>query len=88
MNLAPVRYIGVLSYSLYLLHTVTLFAVDEWIPWSTPVRGVLALALSIAMATLIYHAVEKPCARIRRRLSPSRSVAGSREARIVGAEAG
>jgi peptidoglycan/LPS O-acetylase OafA/YrhL len=88
MNLAPVRYIGVVSYSLYLLHTVTLFAVNEWIPWSTPVRGVLALALSIAMATLIYHAVEKPCARIRRRLSPSRSVAGSREARIVGAEAG
>jgi peptidoglycan/LPS O-acetylase OafA/YrhL len=87
MNLAPVRYIGVLSYSLYLLHTVTLGAVNEWIPWSTPVRGILALALSIAMATLIYHAVEKPCARIRRRLSPSRSVAASREARISGAEA-
>ena len=87
MNLAPVRYIGVVSYSLYLLHTVTLSTVNEWIPWSTPVRGALALALSIAMATLIYHAVEKPCARIRRRLSPSRSVVDSREARISGAEA-
>ena len=57
-----------LSYSLYLLHTVTLFAVNEWSPWGTPVRGVLALALSIAMATLIYYAVEKPCARLRQKL--------------------
>jgi peptidoglycan/LPS O-acetylase OafA/YrhL len=69
LNLAPVRYMGVVSYSLYLLHTVTLSAVDEWTPWSTPVRGVFALALLIGMATLIYHFVEKPCARIRRRLS-------------------
>jgi peptidoglycan/LPS O-acetylase OafA/YrhL len=69
LNLAPVRYMGAVSYSLYLLHTVTLSAVDQWIPWSTPVRGVFSLALLMGMATLIYRGVEKPCARIRRRLS-------------------
>lgn len=69
LNVAPVRYVGLVSYSLYLMHTVTLTAVDEWVPWSTPLRGVLALALLIGMATLIYRWIEKPCARVRKRLS-------------------
>jgi peptidoglycan/LPS O-acetylase OafA/YrhL len=69
LNLAPVRYMGVLSYSLYLLHTVVLVAVDRHVRSSTPIRGALALALLIGISTLIYRGIERPCTRIRKRLS-------------------
>ncbi len=70
LSLAPVRYVGLLSYSLYLLHTSVLYGVDHWLAtWPTAARGVLALALLIGLATLIYRWVELPCARVRKRLS-------------------
>jgi peptidoglycan/LPS O-acetylase OafA/YrhL len=69
LNLSWVRYLGVLSYSMYLMHTATLWMIERHVPFSEPVRSVLALALLIAAGTLIYRFIEKPCARIRRRLA-------------------
>jgi peptidoglycan/LPS O-acetylase OafA/YrhL len=61
--------IGVLSYSLYLLHHIVILTVHQHLPRLNAVlQGLLSLAVSIALAKLIYRFVEKPCAEIRKRL--------------------
>lgn len=63
------RRIGVLSYSLYLVHDVVLYALEEHAPrLPQPVLGVLGLLIAILLAELIHRAIEKPCARLRRHL--------------------
>jgi peptidoglycan/LPS O-acetylase OafA/YrhL len=81
----------VLSYSLYLLHTTVLFGVDRYLPAPELAKGVAGGLVSVGLAVGIYYAVEKPAARLRRRLSrtgarpqpvpplPVRVVAGARE---------
>ncbi len=69
LNLGWVRFVGVLSYSIYLVHPAVLFGVTTWtrLPWT--VQGTIGLALTLAIAYGIYVAVERPAARLRRRLS-------------------
>jgi peptidoglycan/LPS O-acetylase OafA/YrhL len=68
LNFRPVAFIGVLSYSLYLLHYVLLRAVLQlWPRWPSVLRALISLAASIILAWVIYQLVEKPCARLRRR---------------------
>lgn len=70
LNWRPVAFMGVLSYSLYLLHYAVLFAVERNFPTARPIlQGLLALAVSFVLAWAIYEVVEKPCARLRRRLT-------------------
>lgn len=71
LNLPIMSFLGVLSYPLYLVHHVVLEALA---PWLGPgfVRGVIALALSTAIAWALHELVEKPSARLRRRLSAMR----------------
>jgi peptidoglycan/LPS O-acetylase OafA/YrhL len=69
LNWAPVRYIGVLSYSLYLMHTATIWALEQRTRLPTFVRGVLALAILLVLAALMHRYVELPCGRLRRTLS-------------------
>jgi peptidoglycan/LPS O-acetylase OafA/YrhL len=87
LNIGWVRFLGVLSYSFYLVHPTVLFGVHQWTPWPAPVQGLLSLAVSLALAAAIYHLVEKPAARLRRRLTSRRAakpdVAG---AGVAGAE--
>jgi peptidoglycan/LPS O-acetylase OafA/YrhL len=64
LNLGPVRFIGTLSYSLYLLHQVVLYAVWD-LPWPTALKGALGFAISLLLAVAIYRYVEKPCAKLR-----------------------
>ena len=70
LNARPVAYLGVLSYSLYLTHQVFLYAAEHQLPAHIPKAGMalVALALTIALSWLIYQAVEKPCAALRKRL--------------------
>jgi peptidoglycan/LPS O-acetylase OafA/YrhL len=70
LNWRPVAFIGVLSYSLYLVHDVLLQVVRQ--VWKLPyasLRAVVALTLSVTVAWLIFEMIEKPCARLRRRLT-------------------
>jgi peptidoglycan/LPS O-acetylase OafA/YrhL len=70
LNWRPVVLIGLLSYSLYLVHDVLLQAVVR--VWKLPhasLRAVVALAVSVMAAWVIYGVIEKPCARLRRRLT-------------------
>jgi peptidoglycan/LPS O-acetylase OafA/YrhL len=70
LNLRLVKRVGVLSYSLYLVHQVVLVAVEKQLGASHALlRGVLALAIVLAVSEGIQRFVEKPCARIRRRLA-------------------
>jgi peptidoglycan/LPS O-acetylase OafA/YrhL len=70
LNTRVMVYIGLLSYSLYLLHLAVIFGIARALPdMSHLLRGTFSLAISIALAWLIYVWVEKPCARLRRKLS-------------------
>jgi len=70
LNWRPVAYVGVLSYSLYLMHFAVKLAIMRSLPgaglW---VQGLLALAVSVLLAWILYEVVEKPAARWRRRLT-------------------
>lgn len=65
----PVRYIGTLSYTLYLVHLVILYSLEylyhDMIP-RVP-RGLLAAALSIGLAALSYRYMEKPLTGLRKK---------------------
>jgi peptidoglycan/LPS O-acetylase OafA/YrhL len=71
LNSRPVAYIGVLSYSLYLIHQIIFFALIDRLGaiWGTAACAVASLVLSVAFALLLQQFVEKPCARLRRRFS-------------------
>ena len=70
LNWRPVAYVGVLSYSLYLMHYAVLFAMIRNLPTLYPLaQGLLALGVSCVLAWIMYEVIEKPAARWRRRLT-------------------
>ncbi len=70
LNLAPVAFLGVLSYAFYLVHFVVIFAIQVLLPHAGGLaRGIAALLVSLALSWGIYRLVERPCARLRRRLT-------------------
>jgi peptidoglycan/LPS O-acetylase OafA/YrhL len=78
LNLKSVAFIGVLSYSLYLIHQVLLYAVGALLPQQhAMVRAVLALFASVCLAWLIHLFIEKPCARLRARLTDDSRFTGT-----------
>jgi len=69
LNWRPVAFVGLLSYSLYLLHYAVIYAVPRMVPGLNPVlRGVASFAVSMALAWAIYMLIERSCARLRRAL--------------------
>ncbi len=69
LNLRFVRFLGVLSYSLYLCHHVILESLSPAFPDQLLVRGAVALALSMCFATAVHFGIERPCAAQRKKLS-------------------
>ena len=69
LNWAPVRYVGVLSYSLYLMHTAALWAFEERTTLSPLLRGLLVFTLLMVLAALMHRYVDKPSVRLRRDIS-------------------
>jgi peptidoglycan/LPS O-acetylase OafA/YrhL len=64
-----VRWTGVLSYTLYLVHFTILLAGRELAGRLGVVLGaLLACCMSFLWAAVVYAVVEKPCTRLRRRL--------------------
>jgi peptidoglycan/LPS O-acetylase OafA/YrhL len=68
LNWRPMRLLGTVSYTLYLVHHVILEAVDRHLPWHGGVNVLFAFLLSLAIACAMYFVVEKPCARLRRQI--------------------
>jgi peptidoglycan/LPS O-acetylase OafA/YrhL len=80
LNWKPVRHLGVLSYSLYLVHFVVIYlfisnpVLGDAVPggdrWPMILlRGVIDLGISLVLAQAVNRFIEKPCARLRRRLA-------------------
>jgi peptidoglycan/LPS O-acetylase OafA/YrhL len=73
LNWRPTKFVGALSYSLYLVHQAVLAAVEQHSRWigsaRAPTRAIVAFVVSFGIAWTMYLLVEKPCAAVRRRLS-------------------
>jgi peptidoglycan/LPS O-acetylase OafA/YrhL len=67
LNLKVVRWVGRLSYSLYLCHQVVLFAVERQLfPHRPVVSSVVSFGLALLLAEGMYLWIEKPSARARK----------------------
>ena len=70
LNTPVLNFLGLLSYSLYLVHLAVLMEIERALPtWHPVIRGILSLGVAVAISWSIYTCVEKPAARLRRRLS-------------------
>jgi len=70
LNNRHVKFWGNLSYSLYLVHHVVIFAVHTHLPGLHAVwKGALSLLIAWALSRAIYEWVEKPTTALRRRLA-------------------
>ena len=68
LNWPPLAFIGVLSYSLYLIHHTIILSIAHVLPGISPAAGAaLSLATSVALACAIYLCIEVPLGRMRKR---------------------
>jgi peptidoglycan/LPS O-acetylase OafA/YrhL len=84
LNFRPIAFVGVLSYSLYLIHLIVLGA------WGSNLGSqmgplpvaLLSLITSLALAVLIHEFIEKPAMMLRRRLQAVRRVPAMASLRV------
>jgi peptidoglycan/LPS O-acetylase OafA/YrhL len=69
LNLRAVAFIGGLSYSIYITHQIIISAAHRHLPPGRIERGVVYVAITLLVAWGIFHFVERPFARMRKRLS-------------------
>lgn len=69
LNLPFMRFLGVLSYSLYLCHAIFLEFVQRNWQANAVLTGLVALICSLCFATLVHYLVERPCTKLRKRFS-------------------
>ena len=69
LNWRPVRFVGAISYTLYLVHHVILELFTRHLAAPMPVRAGLTAVASVLVATASYYGLERPCARLRKRFS-------------------
>ena len=69
LNSRVMEFIGKLSYSLYLVHFGIIFNVIKFLHIdSIPLRAVISFPIALVVSWMMYAFLEKPCARLRRRL--------------------
>jgi peptidoglycan/LPS O-acetylase OafA/YrhL len=68
LNWRFMRFLGTVSFTLYLVHHVVIETLEERTRLGGVVNGVVAYLVSLALACAMYFLVERPCARLRRRL--------------------
>lgn len=64
----PLRYLGVISFGVYLWHPMFIHMLADFSVLPSQLRGLLAFVFSIGLSTLTYLYVERPFLRIRLRL--------------------
>jgi len=65
LNWRPMRTLGVLSYSFYLVHFLVLMVVGKYVGRSLPVLNVVGFGTSLLLAVAMHHGIEKPAARLK-----------------------
>ncbi|MBD1884657.1 acyltransferase family protein [Microcoleus vaginatus] len=74
LNWNWMRFIGLLSYSLYLVHDTVIHAVYLYLPQiSVVLRGAISMLICFILAYAIYRYIELPCGKLRKHLSSSSS---------------
>jgi peptidoglycan/LPS O-acetylase OafA/YrhL len=72
LNWGWMRFIGLLSYSLYLVHDTVIQTVHLYLPQMPMVlQGATSLLISFILAYAIYRYIELPCAQLRKQFSSS-----------------
>jgi peptidoglycan/LPS O-acetylase OafA/YrhL len=70
LNLKWMRFFGLLSYSLYLVHYTVILAVWKYLPQFNKVfQAGISLLISFGLAYMIYQFIELPIGRLRKKLS-------------------
>ncbi len=67
LNRQPLRWIGVVSYSLYLNHYIVIALLKHYTTLSRPLLVVATLAITLPICALIERFIEQPAARLRKR---------------------
>jgi peptidoglycan/LPS O-acetylase OafA/YrhL len=85
LNWKPIRQLGLLSYSLYLVHYTVIYVVAAHVKSTPLIRGIISFAVSLAVSLAFFHGIERPCARLRKRFShasAAKTAAASPPARL------
>jgi peptidoglycan/LPS O-acetylase OafA/YrhL len=69
LNFRPVVFLGVLSYSFYVLHRMAIMSLQVNTHLGTAAVAACAFVISVAAAYVMHVAVERTCAKLRGRLS-------------------
>jgi peptidoglycan/LPS O-acetylase OafA/YrhL len=68
LNIGWVRFVGGLSYSLYLVHYIVLSAVGHWLGGLHAFsQGAVSMVISLALAYVMYTLIEVPMAQVRKK---------------------
>lgn len=69
LNWRPIAFLGVLSFSLYLIHRLALELAETYLPGPHVLRVGIAIVAAVAVAYLMHIAIERPFAVLRKRIS-------------------
>lgn len=70
LNARPLVLIGELSYSIYLVHLTAIFALQQLLPDANKLLlGLIAFAAAFSLAWCMYHWIEIPSAKLRKKLA-------------------
>ena len=69
LNAAPVRWIGLLSFAIYLIHPSMLVIARETVGLSFFPLTLAAASLTLGCAAILYYGIERPLGRLRRKFS-------------------
>lgn len=73
-SVALLRFLGQISFSIYLVHALMIRLVLPLGSIPDPVKGPLVLGLTIAVSTITYHLIERPGMRVGRALAEAPTV--------------
>lgn len=78
LSTRPARFLGRVSFSLYLTHSIVIGALEALLPrlgiTAAPVQAALALAASLVVAVVFWHVVERPGIDLSRKAGAAASV--------------
>ena len=66
----PIRFLGLISYTFYLVHLKALVTVNRYVEAPMLVRAVLGFILAVAFSSAMYYLVERRLGALRRHLHP------------------